>query len=511
MNRPNKINNILKHFSKALLIGALGIGALGCNSKKEDEPDETASIVYLPNVAVTSFTLQADKNVMARLDSVFFSIDLDHGVIFNADSLPVGAPVNKLVPKIKYSSYIKSAKIIMEGGTTRNDTVDYIKDPNDSIDFTGKVRLQIATANDEMKKEYIIKVNVHKEQPDSLVWGETALASLPSRMENPRNQKSVDINNKVVSMIEENDGSYTLSVSENLYGADWEKTPLSLSFTPDVRSLTASSDALYILDSTGNLLRSADGRAWSDTGEDWNRIIGGYNDTAIGLKTTSEGLVHAQYPLKGMDRKAISPDFPIEGYSNFVVHANKWTSSPVGFFCGGVMADGSYSDAIWAFDGSNWVTLAKGSFPALRGASLVPYYAFRRTSSTEMLPSELEVWMIVGGEMQNGDFNRTLYISYDNGVNWKRGSSSLQLPDVIPPMTQCDNIVMTTTQDTNLSDAWKIMAPKNGRKVKWNVDGDILSWECPYIYLIGGMDADHQLCNTIWRGVLNRLKFAPVI
>ncbi|MDE5791667.1 MAG: hypothetical protein K2H96_10630 [Muribaculaceae bacterium] len=507
VNKPS----LLKLLPMALISAVMVMGIASCNKKDDDPDDETATIVYLPNVAVTSFKLKADKNVMANLDSVFFTIDLEHGVIYNADSLPKGTPINKLVPSISYSSYITSASIIMKGGTTRNDTVNYVKNPGDSIDFTGNVSLVIATANDEMKKTYTLKVNVHKQEPDSLVWNEMAVAQLPSRLSSPRNQKTVELNGTAVTLIEEKDGSLTISTSSDLYNNVWTKNAVTLPFQPEVRSLTASSSALYLLDSTGSLYTSADGLSWTSTGEFWNKIIGGYGDTAIGLKTTSSGLCYAQYPLKNLEEKAVDTDFPIGGHSNFVVHSNKWTSSPVGFFCGGEKADGSLSDAVWAFDGSNWIPLSEGSFPAMKGASLIPYYAFRTTTSSALKPTELEVWMILGGETSDGSFNRTLYISYDNGVNWRKGDTLLQLPDVIPAMTECDNIVLDTEKDTQLSDAWKVMASNKPAKVKWNIDGNTLYWDCPFIYLIGGFAPDRSLYDTIWRGALNRLQDAPII
>ncbi|MDE6682903.1 MAG: hypothetical protein K2J87_05705, partial [Muribaculaceae bacterium] len=297
VNKPS----LLKLLPMALLSAVIAMGIASCN-KKDDEPaDEKETIVYLPNVAVTSFKLKANNSVMAHLDSVFFTIDLEHGVIYNADSLPKGTAINKLVTNISYSSAITSASIIMKGGTTRNDTVDYIKNPGDSIDFTGNVSLVIATAQEEMKKTYTLKVNVHQQDPDSLVWNEMALAQLPSRLAAPRNQKTVDKDGKAFSIIEENDGSITISTSDDLYNNVWTKTPVTLPFRPDIRSLASSSTSLYILDNAGILYTSADGLSWDSTGETWNKIIGGYGDTVIGLKTTSSGLVYAQYPLKNIE------------------------------------------------------------------------------------------------------------------------------------------------------------------------------------------------------------------
>ena len=501
----------MRFIPMALISTVMVMGIASCNKKDDEAVDETATIVYLPNVAVTSFKLKANKDVMANLDSVFFTIDLEHGVIYNADSLPKGTAINKLVPNISYSSYITSASIIMKGGTTRNDTVDYVKNPGDSIDFTGNVSLVIATANDEMKKTYTLKVNVHQQEPDSLVWNEMAVAQLPSRMSSPRNQKTVDINGKAVSLIEENDGSMTISTSDDLYNNIWTKNALTLPFQADVRSLTASSAALYLLDTSGNLYSSTDGTTWAATCETWNKIIGGYTDTVIGLKTSSKGLCYAQYPLQNLDERAVAEGFPVSGHSNFVTHSNKWTSSPVGFFCGGVKADGTLSDAVWAFDGSNWINLSQEEFPSLKGASLIHYYTFRQTTSSVPVPTELEVWMLLGGENADGSFNRTLYISYDNGVNWRKGDTLLQLPDVMPAMIDCDNIVLNTVKQTELSNAWKVMDSRKYAGARWNVDGDTLSWECPFIYLIGGFSTDSKLYDTIWRGALNRLQGAPII
>ena len=114
--------------------------------------------------------------------------------------------------------------------------------------------------------------------------------------------------------------------------------------------------------------------------------------------------------------------------------------------------------------------------------------------------------MLVGGKKQDGEFNRTVYISYDNGVSWNPGNSSMQLPSMIPTMTDCDNVVVSSVRSANLSDAWK-----KGTRADYTVDGDKIYWECPYIFLLGGYDPQHHLYDTIWRGVLTRLTFVPII
>ena len=123
---------------------------------------------------------------------------------------------------------------------------------------------------------------------------------------------------------------------------------------------------------------------------------------------------------------------------------------------------------------------------------------------------EYSVWMLLGGRNEDGSFNRTVYISYNNGVNWTTGTSSLQLPKEIPAMVNIDNIVSEHTMSANVSDIWKktSYAPQ---RIKVETDGDIIRWECPYIYLFGGYAPDGNLYDTVWQGVLTRLTFTPII
>lgn len=500
-----KSNKHLSCFSGAVLLLTAAFGVTGCNEKSDPTSDPFISTT---NVAVTAFSLNSDSKVMENLDSVFFSIDLEHGVIFNADSLPVGTKINKLVPNIKYSDYVTKATIKMEGGDTREGEVNYLTSPTDSIDFTGNVTLTLFTEYGEHTKDYRIKVNVHKEEADSLVWGDAAISSLPSRLDNPKNQKTIDFNGQAISLIEESDGSYTYATSDNLYEKLWQKEEITFPFTPDVRSMCATTRAICILSTDGQMYETTDGSNWTDTGEKWTAMLGAYLDTAIGLKAGANGLEYAQYPLKDLLCTPADPDFPVAGFSNFVILANKWTSSPVGFFVGGKMADGTLTSVTWAFDGANWIKLCEGGMPPVTGASIIPYYSYRNTVST-WTRTEFPVWMIVGGRLSDGSLNRTVFISYDNGVNWGQGNEKLQLPEEIPTMTDCDNVVMTTPRKALISNYWK-KSGKGPRRISVEIDGDNILWDCPYIYLIGGVNPNGELCNTIWRGALARLTFTPL-
>lgn len=86
----------LRKFAIALAVISAAAGFVACNSSSYDNEE----LILPSGTAVKSFSLAEDDSVMANLDSVFFTIDLVGGRIFNADSLPYGTKVTGLVPSI---------------------------------------------------------------------------------------------------------------------------------------------------------------------------------------------------------------------------------------------------------------------------------------------------------------------------------------------------------------------------------------------------------------------------
>lgn len=503
-----------RRFIKRLLLPCLALALFAgtaCNSK-EEETDNQTGYSEPTNVAVTAFSLKANSKILTALDSVYFSIDLDKAVIFNADSLPKGTKVTDLIPVIKYSSYVSAATINMEGGQKRTGEVNYKEHPNDSIDFTGRVTLTLTTSAGT-SRTYDLKVNVHNTEPDSLCWGETAMSKLPAASASPVEQRTVEYKDKVNTLIKEQDGTYTLAVTEDPGVSQWSRTSLQLPFSPRVRTLTATKDRLWMLAADGDLYTSADGLDWQPSGENWYNILGEYNDVLLGVKKEADNT----YAIVSKDdvypATPLPSGFPIEDYSNIYSYKSKWMQSPISVLCGGVTADGQISSRVWAFDGTSWAVLSSDRIPALRGALLVPYYTFRRNSYSWSF-NEYSTILLLGGLDAQGNLNKQTYLTYDNGVNWTAASSLLCLPEYIPPFWLADHTIQRQPMQAPLLPTWKQTAPRHipaWYGVEASVDNNTVSWECPYIYLYGGCDAQASLHNTIWRGVINRLTFKPII
>ncbi|MDE6786478.1 MAG: hypothetical protein K2J46_05515 [Muribaculaceae bacterium] len=488
----------------AVLIGSLS----SCNKKTETEEE-----IYMPesSVAVKGFSLKSKSGSKVKVDSVFFSIDLNKGVIFNADSLPVGTDVTRLAATITYTSSASAVTLTQTGGK-HTGVIDYKTNPSDSIDFSGKVVLKITAEDKTTSREYNIKVNVHKVEPDSLVWDELAVTQMPARKDNPKEQKTVKYKGTTYSLIKEADDSYTMSVATDILGGVWDKREIALGFQPDVRTLNSTSENLYLLDAAGVLYTSADGLTWNNEGVVWANIIGAYDDVMLGLRYDNGKLLHTFWPSDaGYSESAVSDDFPVTDYTDFVQFSNRWTTLPIGFMVGGRMRDGNFTDKTWGFDGDRWVVLSEGMTPKVAGATLVPYYVYRKTSSS-LVQTEFSVWLLIGGKRSGESYNRTIYASYDNGVNWYETDSQMQLPDDFPSLSNHDGIMVEWPKQASLKDNWEsrsgIQKPGMAR-IKYRVEDYEVYWDCPYIYIFGGVESDGNLNDKVWRGVLNRLTFVP--
>lgn len=463
--------------------------------------------------AVTGFSLKAMSKVADKLDSVFFSIDLNRGVIFNADSLPVGTSIEKLIPEISYTSSASAVKLTQTGGKQEGE-IDYKKNPNDTVDFSGKVVLTITAEDGTTTCNYNIKVNVHKCDPDTMVWDRLAVTPMPSRLGNPKQQKTVEFKDATYSLIEEKDGSYTMAVSADLIEGVWNKHTPRFDFAPRVRTMAATPQYLCVLDEAGALHTSADGLTWSSAGVVWTNIIGAYGDVLLGMRNDGGKLMHTSWPAgSGIAEMEVKSDFPISGYSDFVQFSNRWTTLPIGFMTGGRLADGSVTEKTWGFDGDHWEILSEGMTPAVTGAAIVPYFVYRKTSSS-LVQTEFSVWMLIGGRLEDGGSNRKIYVSYDNGVNWYAADAKMQLPSDFPGLHDLDALMVEWKKQASLADNWKEKAsvPLSPRyRVKYEIQDYEIYWDCPYVYVFGGVGDAGTLNDEIWRGVLNRLSFVPLI
>lgn len=460
-----------------------------CNSHTEtyDETQYSSTAVY-------SFAFSADKKVMENLDTVFFSIDLVNARIFNADSLPMGAPVTKLVPKVVMVEGASAIQFKVHRANGTDTTYNYTTNSTDSIDFSNPVEMRIVSTDGLAERTYSVKVNVHTMKTDSLVWDRAALRTLPSAFTMPTRQRTTATATTVYCLTEAG-GNYSLATSDDVFGDVWTTATPAMPAGAIISTFTGSDNALFILaddgaaDGSYALWRSDDGcRTWTPLATRMNHIYGSLGNHVYGAYrqdgvwcTVSSGTSALVPQPAGLPVAETSCParftFPLaEGEQMLIV--------------GGIGADGNTVKNAWAFDGNSWARVSRYELSwAARGMTLVSFVSY--TVNASLIPHEYPTMLAFGGRDANGAISPKVYMSRDYGMNWSEAPANLQLPDYLTPVYNAQAIVLPAT-----------LGARATRPIE--------EWECPFIYLFGGQTASGNLSNTLWRGTLNRLLFKPL-
>lgn len=469
------------------MLALAGLATLSACKSSDEDNTEYAANELSSSTLVTGFTIKPNSKVMAHLDSVFFSIDQVKGRIFNADSLPWGTDVRKLVVNVSVQAS-SSVEIIMPSLTDgKNVTVT----TSDSINFTGTngVWLRVVSANGERERVYTVNVNVHRCNPDSLQWQTRSMPLPASGLSGLKEQQTVELDKKYYCIARGSSATRLYTASDPEQTA-WDATDVTtLPADADINSLTATGNALYMLTASGTLLTSTDGIDWREAQSGWSHLYGAYGNDVVGVKDSQ----WVTYPAGGSG--SIPATMPVSGTSRLWTFTNDWAISPQALFIGGIDTQGGYSTNAWGFDGNNWTQLSgltqERMLPAAKEMTLFPYFTFRVNNKTFMVTRQ-SAWIAFGGQLADGTINKKVYISLDNGVNWNPAGSNLQLPEAIAPRTNASVVFCDKT----------FTASRATRP--------ITEWDAPYIYLFGGYNAQGALFNQTWVGVINRMTFKPL-
>lgn len=476
------------------------------------------------NCSVTSFSLGKNDSVLKGLDSVYFSIDLVNAVIFNADSLPKGTRIDKMIVNIGTSSASACDLTFRIPETSCDTTISYIDSPNDSINFAdGPVKLLVKSYDGLSSREYSIKLNVHEVVPDTLFWDKTARRTLPGTLSAPQAQKTVEFNGRIYCLTVAGDKASVASV-ENPYDNNWTAGEAHLPDDAVVESFAASNDAFYIIDGQGRLYTSPDALTWSATGAHMDYVYGGYVNRILGARKDSDGWKHVTYPAT--TEQPIPAGCPVGGTGQMVTYVTSWSSSPLSMFVGGHDASGNVVGSTWGYDGEVWAKISSRDIDEREDVALFPYFTPREVTGFWRV-TERSALIALGGRYESTEgqvVSNNVYISYDQGITWDEASSYLQLPDYIPDFAAAQAMVVDARLDDSMSrsvstaDGWTAFT--GNRMPVWatpvpfthasRVSAPITEWECPYIYLFGGENAAGDLYNTLWKGVIRRFTFAPL-
>lgn len=221
----------------------------------DDAAISSFSLTSIPRTVHTTTKAGKDSTYVASMNATGYKFTIDHnaGLVFNADSLPVGCNASKVIASVTAlnGGYVLMKKI-------DSDTIVYYN-TTDTIDFSKPRTFRILANSGEWYKEYKAEVRVHKENGDSVYWTSHETNAAFANLENI---KAAALGSKMMAWGVE-DGKMKMYATENTDGESWNEvsTPLSASATVvgNEKMLFAYSDgAVY---STDNAL------AWTKMSE----------------------------------------------------------------------------------------------------------------------------------------------------------------------------------------------------------------------------------------------------
>lgn len=188
-----------------------------------------------------------------------FTIDQLKREIYNVDSLPVGS--DTIIDKILIDT------LDITGWVTSGLQDTLFNNLTDSVDFREPITLKVHAADGVTTREYKITVNVHTQDPDSLIWREAS--SLPTSPA-ANKQKSVILKNDV-----EEENLYVYTSTTSAYRSSLGN-PAHLSWTPigvtgmpantDLGSIVSFKNQLFVATPNGEVFCSDNGNVWVNAG-----------------------------------------------------------------------------------------------------------------------------------------------------------------------------------------------------------------------------------------------------
>lgn len=176
-----------------------------------------------------------------------FTIDQINRTIENKDSLPVGTDATKVPLSIEADTYYVLYEKLSDGEFkdtlwTSADSLDFTKPYKGHADDMG-VRFKVMAPDGVMGNPYTVKVNVHKQVPDKLIWNSLSASFAGGAISN---QKAIYHNKRIYVFGNQNGKCVMTSITaENGRIGSWS-SPIALDGTDPI-SATLWNEQFYIL------------------------------------------------------------------------------------------------------------------------------------------------------------------------------------------------------------------------------------------------------------------------
>lgn len=395
-----------------------------------------------------------------------FTIDQLNRLIYNRDSLPVGS--DTIIDRI----LIKTMSVT--GWITSGSPNDTLFSTADSVDLTpamnndAGMQFKVHAADGLTTREYKLKVNVHLQDPDSLVWTDMQkIGSVFSNTVNPGEQKVVILGNELL-VYTSNTTVYKTSAKPGEYG--WSQASVvNLPSDAKLTSAVSYKDALYMVTESKKVFTSSNGTNWTEVttlGDNVITLISGFSDRLSGIVEIGG----KQYfnicdgknwePAQKEDNIILDevPDgFPTENISSTVATTGNGIEKVV--LTGMPQADEKMTIPWFSLDGKGWASLENTAYDTYCPGMTNPFIMYYG-----------EMYYCFGGKLD------AIYSSVAS-LAWFKTEKNFLLPQEFKDKGSYSVVVDPTVNPEDKRDFIWVIFGGNGTK------------------------------NEVWRGRLNKLGF----
>lgn len=403
-----------KNIATYLALFVLLLAGVSCSSS-DDETTVTTGSSYayayafgIGNIKSPfhDFTVEGKDTIVERVvsgDEFKFIVDQKAKEIYNIDSLTYGTRVNRVVSQIScYGTPFRFDEAL--GSYVYFNTTD-------SVDFTSPVNVCIKSTDGTYESFYTIKLNVHKVNPDLMVWEQFFDAALNEVSP----VKMFEHEGNVYMFGTDAAGNAAVAVTPAAGTPAWSVSGMSAPAAYDLSSLQLFNGKFYML-ASGNVYVSEDALGWS-LASDGNSFVSLFAISDNGTKMWAAGSNNLFYTTDGenfVQAEPLASDFPIYGCS--FVNSSLSTNAGIGrtMLVGFADKEQAGEVQVWSRLSTNdeWYKYEFGNnkynCPPLKGLAVLGYdnamYALGGAA-------------VVGEEIIS-PFEK-FYISRDNGVVWK--------------------------------------------------------------------------------------------
>lgn len=398
-----------------------------------------------------------------------FTIDQINRLIYNRDSLPVGS--DTIIDRILIDT------MTVTGWITSGSPTDTVFIMSDSVDLRPAMNNDVGmlfkahAADGVTVREYKLKVNVHLQDPDSLVWTDMQeRGPIFSNTVNTDKQKAIVLGDELF-VYTSNTTAYKTSTAPDKY--NWSE--VNITNLPSDAKLTSAieyNNALYMVTKSKKVFGSTNGAVWTEVttlGNNVIALINGFSDRISGI-VEIDGKQYFNISKDGKNwedaggsliLEEVPAGFPTENISTTRTSTGNGVEKVV--LAGMPLANTKETVPWFSLDGKGWASLVNTWYdtycPGMTNPAIM-YYG--------------DMFYCFGGELD------AIYNSI-TGIAWNKTETKFLLPQEFKGKGAY-SIIVEPTKD-------KTVAPADKRD---------------FIWVIFGGDGTK---NEVWRGRLNRLGF----